>query len=218
MATTTKNKQGTDVVESAEKVVVDLQAEGRARFDGIRTAVAAEVTKIDESLTNIVALVLPIRDESLWVYGANAEGESYNSWKEAVKDLLGGAFSHWSKQAKSGIVLQLIDAGFTVPEAAEITDSTTSEAKAVVKEADAEAQGTDAQAPTPPAEVSKEEKAKKVADQVIAQNKRGADVIFDMDLKTLEAVEISLRGFHTSVVEMIKHRVADEAGKATDAA
>lgn len=213
-ATTTKNSKPEAQHVSVEQGISDLQAAGEARYAEVAESVRSHLSTINTARHEIVGLIRTIKNESLWVFGRNAEGETYSDWKSAVKDLLGSGLSDWSKSARNSFVVMLVDEGFTPEQAAEVTGSKPSEAKKAVTEANAEAAGesTEAQAPTPPVELSKEAKAKKIADQVIAQNKRGADVIFDMDVDTLKAVEISLRGFHTSVVELIKHRVAEAAG------
>ena len=223
MATTTKkqDKQVTEsveapVVESAEQVVSDLQVAGEARFNEIREQVVAQVGTIDAALNTIITLVLPIRDESLWVFGRNAEGEGYTGWKEAVKDLLNGAFSHWSNRAKGAIVVQLIDAGFTVVEAAEVTEQKPSEAKAAVNEANAESEGTEPQIPAPPVELTAEQKANKVANQSLAQNKRLLDVIFDLSVEDLGKLVIDYEGAFNQLQGMLNHKTGKT--ESTDAA
>lgn len=200
------------VTEAAEQVVTDLQAAGEARFNEIREAVVTHVATIDEALASITTLVRPIRDESLWVFGRNSTGEGYTGWKEAVKDMLNGAFSHWSSRAKGAIVVQLIDAGFTVEDAAEVTEQKPSEAKKAVTEADDQAQGNDTepQVPTPPVELTAEQKANKIANQSLAQNKRLLDVLFDLSVADLSKLVIDHEEVVTQLKGMLAHKEAAE--------
>lgn len=207
-------KNGTVVVEhevqvEAEKVVADLQTQGEARFNEIVVAVQAQVLVIDAARGEIVSLIRPIRDENLWVFGRNADGDTFTNWKDAVKYILNGAFSHWSKQARSGIVLMLVDEGFTTAEAAEVTEVTPGEAKKAVTEADNEAQGV---TPEPAVEATPAEKADKVAKQAIAQNKRVADELYDMSLDSLQLLAIDYNAMVEKVTHQLEIRTAEAAG------
>lgn len=212
-------KNGTVVVEheaevthEAEKVVNDLQAQGQARFNEIAVAVAAQVSVMDTARGEIVSLIRPIRDENLWAFGRNANGEGFANWKDATKYILNGAFSHWSKSARTGIVLMLIDEGFTTAEAAEVGEVTEGEAKKAVTEADNEAQGVEPVESTPPVELTPEQKADKVADQLLATVKKAKDAIYDMSADKRHIVTIELTTLLGQLDGVEKAKVAESAG------
>jgi hypothetical protein len=216
MATTTKKNEvhqaETVSAPEVDQAVTDLQAAGKARFAEVKAAVAAEFGNINTARANIVEHIRTIRNESLWVFAENSEGEGYTDWKSCVKDLLSGHLDDWSDRARNGFVVMLVDEGFGTKEAAEVTGQKPSEAKKAVDEANNEAEGKEAPEVTPPVEVTPAQKAVKVSEQAIAQNKRVADALYDMPLEALRALAIDYRGITTQIEQQLKVRTAEDAG------